>query len=570
MTTSLLAQRSSGHARDWRLRYAALAVAVSLASCGGGGGDDPTTPSPSPGTPTPPPPGTPPPPSGGGNVSVSGKVTYDAVPSQTGGSLNYGGITQAPIRGATIQLIDAAGAVVGSTTSNAQGDYTLSGNASGQVSVRVLAELKGSNYDFTVRDNTDAGSMWGMESAAFAAGAGLTQNVNAQSGWNGSGYTANQRVAGPFAILDVAYLAKEKIALVAAAQNLAPLKIFWSPNNVPSSGSLTSGQIVTSFFTNGVSGTEATTLGLAPGDRTLFILGAENTDTDEYDTAVIAHEIGHYLQSVISRDDSIGGQHSGDDLLDMRVAFSEGWGNSWSSMVRDNPVYFDSRGARQSSGFQYSVATAPSTQGWYSEGTVEYLLWGHYQDTTIGFGGIYTALADMSDSPYLSSIFSFNQALRTARPAAAAGINSRSASVGVHGTDGYGTGETNNGGVPTSLPVYGDHNVGLGTAKTYCVNVDAGKFNKLGNYSYVKFAASGTRTIRIARAAGTVAATDPDVVEIITSQGQSLGPYKGEVVNLETTPSLSLPSGTHLMIFYDYRSFDSGSTGTRCFDITIN
>lgn len=547
----------SGSALEWRLRYAALAVAVSLASCGGGGGNDPS--------PTP----TPPPPSGGGNVSVSGKVTYDAVPYQSGGSLNYAAITQAPIRGATVQLVDASGAILGSTTSNAQGDYTLSGTASGQVSVRVLAELKGSNYDFTVRDNTDRGSMWGMESAAFAAGTGLTQNVRAQSGWNGTGYTANQRVAGPFAILDVAYLAKEKIAAVAPSQNLTSLKIFWSPSNVPSGGSLTAGQIGTSFFTEVVTGTTATELGLAAGDRALFILGAENTDTDEYDSAVIAHEIGHYLQSVISRDDSIGGQHSGDELLDMRLAFSEGWGNSWSSMVRDNPIYFDSRGARQASGFDYSVASVPSTQGWYSEGTVEYLLWGHYVDTGIGFGGIYAALADMSDSPYLSSIFSFNQSLRTAVPAAASSINSRSAAVGVHGTDGYGAGETNNGGLTSALPVYGDHNVGLGTAKTYCLSSANGIPNKLGNYIFVKFAASGTRTITVQRAAGTVVATDPDF-EIVTSQGQPLGPYQGTTVNSETASNVSLPTGTHVMAIKDYNVSKGANSGSICFAVTIN
>jgi hypothetical protein len=335
---------------------------------------------------------------------------------------------------------------------------------------------------------------------------------------------------------------------------------------VPSGGSLTAGQINTSFFTNGITGATASTLGLAPGDRTLFILGAENTDTDEYDSAVIAHEIGHYLQSVISRDDSVGGQHSGDDLLDMRVAFSEGWGNSWSSMVRDNPIYFDSRGARQAQGFQYSVATVPSTQGWYSEGTVEYLLWGDYQDANVGFGGIYTALADMSDSPYLSSIFSFNQSLRTASPSAASGINSRAASVGVRGTDGYGTGETNNGGLTSALPVYGDHNVAQGTAKTYCLSGAAGVSNKLGNYAYVKFTASGTRSITIQRAAGTLAATDPDA-EVITSTGQTLGPFQSTVVNSETISNLSLPSGTHVLVFHDY-NLASGSQA--CFAVTVN
>ncbi len=501
-------------------------------------------------------------------MSVSGKVTYDAVPFQSGGSLNYGGTTQAPIRGATIQLIDSTGSAVGFSTSNAQGDYTLNGSATGQVRVRVLAELKGSSFDFSVRDNTDRGSMWAMESDAFAAGSGLTQNVRAVSGWGGTSYTGT-RVAGPFAILDVAYLAKEKIAAAAPSQNLSSLKIFWSPSNVPSGGSLTSGQIGTSFFTAGITGATATTLGLAAGDRTLFILGAENTDTDEYDSAVIAHEIGHYLQSVVSRDDSVGGPHSGDDLLDMRVAFSEGWGNSWSGMVRDNPLYFDSRGARQSTGFQYSVATVPSTQGWYSEGTVEYLLWNNYVDTSIGLAGIYTALADMTDSPYLSSIFSFNQALRTARPAAAGGINSRAVSVGVNGTDGYGAGETNNAGLASALPVYASHNVALNSATTHCVTRAVGSPNKIGNYAYVTFTASGTRTITVRRSPSTVQATDPDV-EIITSEGQSLGPFQSQTVNTETMSNLSLPSGTHVMVINDYQLFDGNASGSRCFDVTIN
>ena len=563
MTASLHSTRPrgatpiAGAAVDWRLRYAALAVAVSLASCGGGGGTE---------TPVPSPPGG----GGGGNVSVSGKVTFDSVPPQSPRGLNYGGITRAPIRGATIQLIDASGAVVGSTVSNALGDYTLSGNASGQVSVRVLAELKGTNYNFTVRDNTDGGAMWGMQSSSFAAGAGVTQDVHATSGWNGTSYTASQRVAGPFAILDIAYLAKEKITSVAPTQDFASLKIFWSSNNVPSGGNLRDGAIGTSFFITGLPSTDpdAAALGISPSDRSLFILGAENVDTDEYDTAVIAHEIGHYLQSVISRDDSVGGPHGPDDLLDMRVAFSEGWGNAWSGMVRDNPVYFDSQGARQASGFQYSVATAPATQGWYSEGTVEYLLWNYYSDTRIAFGGIYAALADMSDSPYLSSIFSFNEALRVARPSVATTINSSAVAAGVNGTDGYGTGETNSGSITGVLPVYEEHNVSLGAATTHCVTREAGSPNKLGNFVYVKFTASGVRTVSVQRSANTVQRTDPDL-KVITSQGQTFQ-SRAETDNTDSIPNLSLTAGTHVLVIDDYFLRDSGATGQRCFDVRIN
>ena len=44
--------------------------------------------------------------------------------------------------------------------------------------------------------------------------------------------------------------------------------------------------------------------------RSIYVLGKENVDTDEYDASVIAHEWGHYYQSAFSRDDSPGGSHS--------------------------------------------------------------------------------------------------------------------------------------------------------------------------------------------------------------------------------------------------------------------
>ncbi len=497
---------------------------------------------------------------GGGNaVSVSGKATFDSVPYRSGGSLNYAGVTSAPIRGATVELVDNNNAVVASATSDAQGNYALSASsAASPVRVRVLAQLKGTNFNYAVHDNTDGGSMWGMESASFTAGSGITQNAHAPSGWGGSSYTG-ARVAGPFAILDMAYVANQKLGAVAPSQVFLPLTIYWSPNNRPVGGNLEAGEIGTSFFT------EAST-----GERALFLLGAEDSDTDEYDTAVVAHEIGHYLQSVISRDDSLGGSHSAGDRLDMRVAFSEGWGYAWSSIVRDDPISFDSRGPQQAQGFDWSVATVPPLGGWYTEDTVQYLIWNDYRDSAVGLGGIYAAMADLRDAPYFSSIFSYNAALRTARPGSTSSINARSASVGVNGTDGYGSGETNSGGVAAALPVYGDHTaVAQGTPRTYCMSVSAsiGSPNKLNNYAFVRFNASGARTITVARSGSTVAATDPDV-KIISSTGEE-SLYATGTANIETI-NVSLPSGTHVMAIHDYVLLDSGSAGQRCFDVTIN
>ncbi len=479
------------------------------------------------------------------------------MPYRTGGSLDYTAAIDAPIRGATVQLIDANGAAAAASTTDAQGNYQLTvASAAMPVKLRVLAELKGPKHDFTVRDNTDGGTLYAMESSVFSptASTTTTQNIHAPSGWGGSSYSGT-RVAGPFAILDMAYLAKEKVHSIAAGTTLKPLRLYWSINNVPSPGDRSLGQIGSSFFS-------ITTL----GDAAIFLLGAENTDTDEYDTPVVAHEIGHYLQHAVSRDDSVGGRHSGDELLDMRVAFSEGFGNAWSSMVRDNPSYFDSSGPQQASGFAFSVAVVPFTKGWYSESTVEYLMWQHYQDPDIGLGGIYAALTSLRNAPTFSSIFSFYEALRAARPAAAPSITTDAAAVGVHGSDSHGTGESNSGGVAGVLPVYNPHTAGLGSAQTYCVSSAAGTSNKLGNYVYASFNASGTRTITVTRSASTAQTTDPDIT-LITADGQKTV-AQGEAVDIETLSNITLPPGTHAFAINDY-AMTPGS-GTRCFDVTIH
>lgn len=241
-------------------------------------------------------------------------------------------------------------------------------NPNAEVFVRVRAQAQrsgaaGSAWDVSVRDNTSAEALYTLDTAPFTPAATQTRSVRAASGWGGSGYTA-PRSAAPFAVLDSAWSAMQTVLGVAANQNFPPLRIFRSINNRPvDSTDLSSGDIGTSFYQ------------FQNGQHQLYLLGAQGVDTDEYDRSVVVHEFGHYLQSALSRNDSPGGPHSGDELLDRRVAFSEGWGNAWAGIVSAEPRYADSLGPQQASGFINDMSSSPaSNRGWYSEDSVQHLI----------------------------------------------------------------------------------------------------------------------------------------------------------------------------------------------------
>jgi len=91
------------------------------------------------------------------------------------------------------------------------------------------------------------------------------------------------------------------------------------------------------------------------GDGNLYILGDADSDTDEYDDHVIIHEWGHYFEQSFSRADSIGGPHGSGDRLDIRVAFGEGWGNAFSAIATDNPIYLILKGFKANSNWFFQM-----------------------------------------------------------------------------------------------------------------------------------------------------------------------------------------------------------------------
>ncbi len=509
-------------------------------------------------------------------VTISGTVDFQSVPNSTStGALVYASTTNKPIRGATVQVVAAAGgAVLATGTTSNTGTYSLNIATPQSVIVRVRAEmlrtgLTGGNWNFTVRDNTQGDTVYALDSPAFTPAVGAnTRDVRALSGWGGASYTG-PRAAGPFAILDVVYDAKEKILGASPNATFPALQLMWSVNNQPAGGNLATGLIGTSFYQP------------SGGQHRIYILGFADTDTDEYDRPVVAHEFGHYFQSAFSRDDSIGGPHSGGERLDMRVAFSEGWGNAWSGMALATRFYTDSGGNAQQSGFAIDLALPQSTNpGWFNEGSVQYLMYQMHANASIGFTPIFNVLSgfalNLAADGAVSNIHYFAHKLKLAVPGQAAAIDALLTSQSIIVADALGSTETNSGGIALTLPVYRQHTAALGAAQNYCVTDSAGsngvEYNKLGAHAFIRIplAAAGSRTITVT--ATTVAQADPAFRIHAPNGTETDFDLSGAITETATLNGVS--AGTYVLVLFDYNLTEnqgaSGSgTGQSCFNVTV-
>ena len=421
---------------------------------------------------------------GGGNngggqtsVTVSGTVSYEFVPPRINcAGLDFGATETRPIRGATVQLLNASsGAQIASMVSSANGAYSFANiPANTMVQVRVRAELKQAGavgWDVEVRDNYIAGAsdfdnpappalgtraLYSLDSSSFNTGrSNVTRNLTATTGWGANSYTG-PRAAAPFALLDVFYTAMQFIRAVDANADFPPLDAFWSVNNklAESDPDITAGDLPTSFYSGSID--------------SLFILGDDTDDTDEFDDHVVAHEWGHYFEDNFSRSDSPGGSHTLGESLDASLSFGEGWGTAIAAMILNDPLYCDTGTPGTLDGFPLNTETAIyGVEGWFNEVSVftfMYDLW----DTTdepadggsIGFGPIY----DVMTGPQVftegfTTLFSFATELRASLDAQGqALVDSQLDRIKVvwgADLDIWATNETNDvDGAPDVLPLY--------------------------------------------------------------------------------------------------------------------
>lgn len=500
-------------------------------------------------------------------VVISGNVTYDFVPHFTNrNGLDYAGIAVLPGRGLLVELLDANNQVLMSDISTQTGTYSFSVARDQLVRVRVKAHMlraqndNSARWDFKVTDNTNNNSLYAMVGSLSAANeATAVRDLHAASGWTGTAYT-QPRVAAPFAILDAIYTGVQRLVAVDNSVQFPALEFRWSTKNITADGELALGEIATSFYRNDLSA--------------IYLLGSEDDDTDEYDRHVILHEWGHYIEAEFSRSDSIGGDHSGDDMLDLRVAMSEGFANAFSAMMLDDPVYRDASGVGQDDGFQIAVNRVNNrVRGWYSEASVQSILYNFYisdgNKTARDFADIFTVIAreNYVTSDAFVSIYLFAEQLRAALPGVTTEFNSLLSGQNIAITDRFGAGESNSGGASIHLPVYKTLPLN-NTAINVCSSNANGSYNKLGVSQFLRLnvLSNGRYQITATESPTQSYSSDPDLY--LYQRGQLVAFSEAGTPDVETL-SHSLTAGTYVLEIADARAIDSGNTDevNVCFNV---
>jgi len=508
------------------------------------------------------------------NGTIVGHIDFERVPLNPATSgLNYAATSDAPVRGAVVEAIDAGDrtTLLASGMTDDLGSYSLSFKAGAAFFLRVKAQMLATGtpaWNFRVVDNTNGNALYVLDGENITNDGG-THDLHAASGWGGTSYT-DERSAAPFAILDAVYQAFHLVLGADASVQFPPLDVHWSRTNHDSDTFAPGTGAVGTFYRSGTDSTSG-----------IYLLGTENVDTDEYDSHVIVHEWGHYFQDKFSRDDSVGGSHTLGDKLDLRVAFSEGWGNAFSGMATADPYYRDSGGQRQSSGFSINVesnnTSAGAVRGWYSEASAQSILYDVFDDNAdgldslgLGFGPIYTAMThEVRTADAFTSLFSFVTALKAGNPDAAAQIDAIVAGQNIRSDtiDAFGTSETNNGGDARNLPIYRPLTVNAGSPIRVCSSIANGEVNKLGNRRFFQFTVPQSEHVTIT--AQSSIGKNPDLV--LHQRGTHTYATSDSRANGRQQLVKTLSPATYILEVYDAAASDgdTSTVGNACMDVTV-
>jgi hypothetical protein len=501
-----------------------------------------------------------------GPVTLQGQVSYESVPLDIslGAGLNYTGLAYVPLTAEVlVEAVDASTQAVLASGRFVQ-NYSFDVPSATNIQLRVTASTSRQapaalpHWQVDVRDLDDnglpVGAIYTYTTASFNSGAGGMHDLQIPSGWNTAGLLIGSRAAAPFAVLDTAQKGLQRVLSVVPNADFPALTFDWGPNNV---GGAT-------FFTR-------------TGNNRRIVLSAEvNVDTDEYDPGVILHEFGHYIDDAFARSDSIGGSHTLGDRLDLRVAFGEGLATAFSAMARNDPRMRDTFGVAQHQEGVFNIETGSAVNpGWYSETSTQELLWDMFDgvneasDTlTLDFQPLWSVWQGSAhaNTPAATSLFSFMTALKQARPADAAAIDTLLASEALTGPgmDIYGSTETNDAGSgAVVLPVY--TTIALGGSTVLGSTNAFGTGNKLSTHRFLKLTLAAQTSVKFDLTAAV--GRDPDMQ--VYRHGVPLAPDMGPAN--ESFTLVNLPADAYVLDIYDCDNAECNLTlGPAPTDLTIS
>ena len=220
----------------------------------------------------------------------------------------------------------------------------------------------------------------------------------------------------------------------------------------------------------------------------------------------------------------------------MRVAFGEGFGNAWSAMITDQPTYQDSFDQDQATGFSIEIEDNDVINpGWFSEGSVQSLLYDIYDEASDGQDFINLGLepivavltGQQKNTDAFTSVFSFMTYLKDENPSFVNDFNNLLEAQNITSdVDIWGSNATNDGSLPEALPIY----LELNPAEVIrvCTSTSQGADgNKLANHRFIKLnvPSTGSYTLTL------TPSRDNDIDGYIFTQGQEIA--KNEAAGIE-------------------------------------
>lgn len=290
-------------------------------------------------------------PAAGSSLTVSGTVKYED--KEYGAAGFTGNTSYKAVRYAVVEAVVASSSLaIVAVTTDAAGAYTLtipSAYSASTVYIRALSSAVSPASATTplVAVKYLAGALHAAAGTDFIPSGTATVNLS---------IPVSNPAAGAFNILDVFTSAGQFVYSLSGGYPPA-LTAYW--------------QVGSSYGTYYCASYDAYSCPNNGGG--IYVLNS-NGDTDEYDDDVMWHEYGHFVAAKYSKDDSPGGVHyiSTNDL-DLRLSWSEGWGDFFPAAVKawlgasmpsllstalSAPVYVDTSGSSASS-FNFGNPVGP-------------------------------------------------------------------------------------------------------------------------------------------------------------------------------------------------------------------